>query len=390
MCVVGENSERSVKLLRNQATFCRVAIEKWRRFKARRRAARWAAAIFAVVCLLSACEKNVSAIDFKIPLPTILDALRRDEPSNENASSTAEAESGTLNGVPESDSTSHETPATFAVDLSPSFTRHLPYSVALGRVVCESDFPLNETVGLQAEIISLQNDLVAYLGVPESKEKITLCLFRDRTTYIAFICEYFPGAPTDRPALYVKEPGKPGVLMVRRDEKMVLNVRHEMTHAYLNAALRNVPIWIDEGLAKYFETPPGERGFRNPFLEKVENDATSFFASPPSLSRLEKLTRVDQMQIREYRESWAWTHFLIHYSQETQRLLALYLRSLRPEAQAAISSEEAARLQKSAPLKRLLERHVPDYKAKYVEHFRGWTERRDAYESARTSTMETP
>ena len=264
----------------------------------------------------------------------------------------------------------------------------MPYSIALGKVVCESNFPLEETAGLQAEIVRLQNDLVGYLGVPESTEKISLCLFRDRTSYIAFICEYFPGAPTDRPALYVKEPGKPGVLMVRRDEKMILNVRHEMVHAYLNAALVNVPIWIDEGLAKYFETPPGERGFRNPFLEKVESDATSFFASPPSLSRLEKLARVDQMRIREYRESWSWTHFLIHYSPETQRVLALYLRSLRPEAQAGISSAEAARLQRDAPLKRLLERYVPDYKSKYVEHFRGWAERRDAYENGRATGAE--
>ncbi|MBQ7109884.1 MAG: hypothetical protein IJO06_01575 [Thermoguttaceae bacterium] len=327
----------------------------------------------ASVTALTATFADVWAIDFKIPLPTIVDAFKKDVPPNGEANEAGDYDA-------ENDAASTSAPSTFALDLSPSFTKFLPYSVALGKVVCESNFPLEETAGLQAEIVRLQNDLVGYLGVPESTEKISLCLFRDRTSYIAFICEYFPGAPTDRPALYVKEPGKPGVLMVRRDEKMILNVRHEMVHAYLNAALRNVPIWIDEGLAKYFETPPGERGFSNPFLEKVESDATSFFASPPSLSRLERLTRVDQMRIREYRESWAWTHFLIHYSPDTQRVLALYLRSLQPEAQAGISSAEAARLQKDAPLKRLLERYVPDYKAKYVEHFRGWAERRDDYE----------
>lgn len=340
---------------------------------------------FGVAAICASCFaetlSDVSAFDFKISLPSVVDAFKKDASATEAAPENARFDA-------ENDATSASSPSTFALDLSPSFSKFLPYSVALGKVVCESNFPLEETAGLQAEIVQLQNDLVGYLGVPESTEKISLCLFRDRTSYIAFICEYFPGAPTDRPALYVKEPGKPGVLMVRRDEKMILNVRHEMVHAYLNAALVNVPIWIDEGLAKYFETPPGERGFRNPFLEKVESDATSFFASPPSLSRLEKLTRVDQMRIREYRESWAWTHFLIHYSPETQRVLALYLRSLRPEAQAGISSAEAARLQKDAPLKRLLERYVPDYKAKYVEHFRGWTERRDAYENGRPSESE--
>lgn len=335
---------------------------------------------FGVAAVCASCfwgtVSDASAFDFKIPLPTIVDALKKEAPPNGEAGETTVSDF-------ENDAASTLSPSTFALDLSPSFSKFLPYSIALGKVVCESNFPFEETTGLQAEIVQLQNDLVGYLGVPESTEKISLCLFRDRTSYIAFICEYFPGAPTDRPALYVKEPGKPGVLMVRRDEKTILNVRHEMVHAYLNAALVNVPIWIDEGLAKYFETPPGERGFRNPFLEKVESDATSFFASPPSLARLEKLTRVEQMRMREYRESWAWTHFLIHYSPETQRVLALYLRSLRPEAQVGISADEAARRQKEAPMKRLLERYVPDYKAKYVEHFRGWTERRDAYENGR-------
>ncbi len=359
----------------------RGAEERDEKTNARKRRGVWRRFAVAAVCAscFAGTGSNVFAFDFKIPLPTLVDAFKKDAAPN------GETETVSASVEVENDAASTPTPTTFALDLSPSFAKFLPYSVALGRVVCESNFPLEETAGLQAEIVRLQNDLVGYLGVPESKEKISLCLFRDRTSYIAFICEYFPGAPTDRPALYVKEPGKPGVLMVRRDEKTILNVRHEMVHAYLNAALVNVPIWIDEGLAKYFETPPGERGFRNPFLEKVESDATSFFASPPSLARLEKLTRVDQMRLREYRESWAWTHFLIHYSPETQRVLALYLRSLRPEAQAEISAAEAARLQKDAPLKRLLERYVPDYKAKYVEHFRGWTERREAYENGAPS-----
>ena len=362
----------------------RSAEERDENTNGRRRGELWRRYGVAAVCAscFAGAVVDASAFDFKFSLPTIVDAMKNDAPS-----SSEESENAVERSL-ENDAASTSVPSTFAIDLSPSFTKFLPCSVALGRVVCESNFPLEETAGLRAEIVRLQDDLVGYLGVPESTEKISLCLFRDRTSYIAFICEYFPGAPTDRPALYVKEPGKPGVLMVRRDERMVLNVRHEMVHAYLNAALVNVPIWIDEGLAKYFETPPGERGFRNPFLEKVESDATSFFASPPSLSRLEKLTRVDQMRIREYRESWAWTHFLIHYSPETQRVLALYLRSLRPEAQAGISSTEAVRLQKDAPLKRLLERYVPDYKAKYVEHFRGWAERRDAYESGRAPEAE--
>ncbi|MBR4103812.1 MAG: hypothetical protein IKK39_07095, partial [Thermoguttaceae bacterium] len=125
---------------------------------------------------------GASAFDFKIPLPTIVDAFKKDAaPNGETKAVSTNVETG-------NDAASTSTPTTFALDLSPSFAKFLPYSVALGRVVCESNYPLEETTGLQAEIVRLQNDLVGYLGVPESKEKISLCLFRDRTSYIAFIC----------------------------------------------------------------------------------------------------------------------------------------------------------------------------------------------------------
>ncbi len=273
------------------------------------------------------------------------------------------------------------------VDLSPQFSNMLPYSVAIGKVVCESDFPLDSMPLVESEIIQLQRDLIGFLGVPESREKIELCLFGTFESYRRFIDSVFPGAPNDRPALYVKEPDQPGVLMVPRDQQMIVNIRHEMTHAYLNASLKNVPIWIDEGLAKYFEIPPGERGFRNPYLEKAEEKVAGFFASPPSLARLEKLAQVDQMKTREYRESWSWVHYMLHYSPQTQRVLSYYLRSLRPEAQRGISMQEAQKLQKNAPMKKALEKFEPNYKREYVEHFRKWDELRSEYELGKSSDV---
>lgn len=274
-----------------------------------------------------------------------------------------------------------ETPAAKKIDLSPQFSSSLPYSLVLGRVVVEANFPLDRLGGLDDEIVQLQEDLIALLGVPQADEKIELCLFADMDSYREFIETNFRGAPTDRPALYVKDKG-PGVLMVPQGPRMILNIRHEMTHALLNASLRNVPIWIDEGLAKYFEIPRGERGFRNPYLSEAERGAAGLFGSPPSLPRLEKLTRVDQMKTREYRESWSWTHYMIHYSNRTQRILANYLRSLTPENQRGISMQKAFELQKKTPLKRALEKYEPDYRKEYVEHFKNWDKRKDDYEAS--------
>ena len=273
-----------------------------------------------------------------------------------------------------------------SVDLTPSFSDLLPYCMVLGRVVCESNMPLDSVQGLQAELVQLQIDLTTYLQIPEANEKIELCVFKDRQSYQNFIKSVFPGAPTDRPALYIRRGDEPGVLMVQNDSGLIVNVRHEMTHAYLNSTLKHVPIWLDEGLAKYFETPPGERGFRNPYLADVENQASGWFSSPPSLPRLEKLTRVDQMRPREYRESWSWVHFMLHYSPETHRALIRYLKTLRRENQSNISTEDAYKIQKKAPLKQALSDAVPDYEKKYVEHFRNWDKRQAAYENGRAES----
>ena len=357
-----------------------------------------------VVCVLASVvalwNASANAVDISIPLPKpslpsiplprFLDEPRKklgedelkaiDRANDEDPNGRARI-AGATSPAPSPGAAPRDADATV---LAPQFSDRLPYSVVLGMVVCESNFPLDEVGGLQAEITQLQKDLIDYLNVPQSNEKIELCLFKDKESYASFIRAIFPGAPLDRPALYVKESG-PGVLMVQRDANMIVNVRHEMTHAYLNASLRRVPIWLDEGLAKYFETPPGERGFRNPYLKDVEESASGFFSSPPSLSRLEKLERVDQMRAREYRESWSWVHFMLHYSRDTHLVLANYLRTLRPETQQKLTRQEATRLQKKAPLKQALEKYVPDYQRKYVEHFKNWDARKEEYEKKRAS-----
>lgn len=250
----------------------------------------------------------------------------------------------------------------------------LPYHEVLGRVVCQSDFPLDDMEIIRTEIRNLQKDLIDYLGVPEPKEKIEICVFRERESYVAFLKTNCPQAPLNRPALYVKDQG-PGYVFLQLDEKLILNLRHEMTHAFLNSTLKNVPIWLDEGLAKYFETPAGERGKANPFLLPVADRAESVFIPVPSLPSLEKLNGIGDMGPVQYRNAWAWTHFLIHYSPETQRILGLYLQTLRPENQDGIDPRQAAEIQKSAPLTTLLKSEIPDYKKQYRNHFTDWARR---------------
>ena len=270
-----------------------------------------------------------------------------------------------------------DTPPAADPRFAPSFPDRLAYCQRFGVVVCESDFPVSNIEAFETEILDLQTDLIDYLGVPRPNEKIGLCLFARRESYAAFLREVFPQAPTNRPALYIKDRG-PGILFLQVDERLIVNLRHEMTHAILNASLRYVPIWLDEGLAKYFETPRGDRATENPFLDPVADRASALLVPIPSLARLEKMTKMEQIGPDQYRDAWAWTHFLIHYSPQTQRLLGRYLYSLRPENRVGMTAARAAEIQKSTPMTALLKEEMPDYKRAYKAHFEQWSRKSHA------------
>ena len=250
---------------------------------------------------------------------------------------------------------------------NPAYAKHLEYGDVCGVVVVQSNFPLTEIRSLLDEIALLQRDLNQYMAVPAPKEKIELCLFKDEASYIRFLKAIFPRAPLDRRALYVKEPGKPGVLLVQRTKDFEIDLRHEMTHAIIHASIANVPIWLDEGLAKYFEPALEERSAMNPYLRPTRFNAR--IGVVPSLSRLEKLEFIGEMGTREYRDSWAWVHFLIHHSPETHRLLAGYLQLLATLPESASGSKRKVEI---PPLSLYLEDVVQQPREKFLEHFKNW------------------
>jgi len=228
---------------------------------------------------------------------------------------------------------------------------------------------LTEIKTLLYEIELLQRDLNQYMAVPVPKDKIELCLFKDETSYLRFLKDVFPKAPLDRRALYVKETGKPGTLLVQRTKDFEVDLRHEMTHAIIHASIANVPIWLDEGLAKYFEPPSEERASQNPYLKNVRWNVK--FGVVPSLARLEKLEFIGEMGSREYRDSWSWVHFLIHHSRQSHRLLAGYLQLLAtlPEQPSDVKKNEKTEIPSISPYITDL---VKEPKEKYLQHFRTW------------------
>ena len=92
-----------------------------------------------------------------------------------------------------------------------------------------------------------------------------------------YIEAHYPDIPYRR-ALFIKEHGLAGLYAYRHAD-LAVDLRHECTHAMLHASLPYVPLWLDEGLAEYFEATarrPGVRpsAFRRPGLEHAAGDGS--------------------------------------------------------------------------------------------------------------------
>jgi hypothetical protein len=117
-------------------------------------------------------------------------------------------------------------------------------------------------------------------------------------------------------------------------DRVARDLRHEVTHGYLHAACRRIPLWLDEGLAEYFEVPPGDHGLNRPNVEAL----MALLARRqwrPDLERLERIELTEDMTQQQYAEAWGWVHWLLETPLAAQRLLPGYLDDLGRDATAA-------------------------------------------------------
>jgi hypothetical protein len=228
-----------------------------------------------------------------------------------------------------------------------------PDERTIGPLVWHADFPLEDHERLVAEVGRLQRDLAELLNVGEPRESIHLFLFAEKATYQQYLRQYFPGVP-DRRALFVKGRG-PGMVFAYLNRDFEVDLRHESTHALLRAAGADLPLWLDEGLAEYFEAPPDERAADNPHLRLARWSAR--LGRAPAIDTLEAIKSVEEMGRGEYRDAWAWVHFLLHGPPEAREELAAFLA----DASAGRSTPE---------LGERLQRRLPDLERRFLDHFR--------------------
>jgi hypothetical protein len=200
---------------------------------------------------------------------------------------------------------------------------------------------------------TLRDDLSESLDIEISGEPIHVILFARQQDYRQYLTHYFPEVPQRR-ALFIKRRG-PGMVFAHRNPQLDVDLRHEISHALLNASLSYVPLWLDEGLAEYFEVLPQRRIADNEHGRTVRWRARLLQYTP--IEELEAVAELADMQTRHYRDAWSWVHFLLHESAASRRVLQRFLQDIQSGLP-------------PGPLSRRVAAELPDVRERYLAHFR--------------------
>lgn len=222
-----------------------------------------------------------------------------------------------------------------SADPSP-VTRPTEHAVEADQLRVFSDFELSADHSLIRDLVELRGRIIGDLDLPESGTRVVVYLFDTEAEYRRYLRATYPGLP-ERRAYFVGTADELAVYTFW-GERIREDLRHEYTHGLLHAALKSVPLWLDEGLAEYYEVGGADPEAVNPEYARGLDESLAQ-GWQPDLRRLERLEKFSQMQWLDYQEAWAWVHFFLHSTPEAREALLAYLKDLRTESEPQRLSE---------------------------------------------------
>lgn len=236
--------------------------------------------------------------------------------------------------------------------LAQTSTRRWPKESVHPHYIIHSDFQVQDGEMLR-ELDSVAADIRKMLGVDYGDARVHIVLFQTEREYRRYMDNYFPKLPKRR-ALFIQDRG-PGMLFTHWHADVATDLRHEMAHALVNGrGNRPLPLWLDEGIAEYFELPAASRaaGGESGKLVLKRLLAGQF----RSIGRLQQISSIAEFTDEDYLDSWAWVHLMMHRRAETRQFLVRFLQDQAAESPAY-------------DLERGLFSLVPNLQAEVQDHF---------------------
>ena len=207
-------------------------------------------------------------------------------------------------------------------------TRH---KARVGSFLVASNTPIDAESPAPVELDRLERRVARTLGVETASEAppIDVYILDDEHAFRTFLTFHHPELPNRR-AFFLAD-GNRAAIYTARGEHLGEDLRHEATHALLHRAEVALPLWLDEGLAEYFEIDPSAIIAES--AKRFRRLSIAFDRGwRPDLGRLEASGDVAMLSPNDYREAWAWTLLLLH-GPDRPALIA-YLDAIRLESTA--------------------------------------------------------
>ncbi|MCH2203731.1 MAG: DUF1570 domain-containing protein [Fuerstiella sp.] len=238
--------------------------------------------------------------------------------------------------------------------------RPVAHSVQAGNVTIRSNFVIADDAPIIKELEQLQLNITETLQLPPPRDPVMVYLFSGESEYRRYMRKTWPSLPARR-AYFIGTSRELAVYSFHGPHVEV-DLRHELTHGLLHATLNSVPLWLDEGLAEYFEVRGPTTGNLHPeHLRTLQRAARKNWN--PSIARLEGIVNFQEFDRQDYAESWGWVHFLLHDNPDGKRILLDFLSQLK-------NSDSAGSFQaKLQPFRHQLVAHVSGLKDSTEQSF---------------------
>ena len=206
-------------------------------------------------------------------------------------------------------------------------------SLILDELVIYSDFQFPDNHRLLIDLQEMRSRITEELDLLPSDEPVEVYLFKTPRRYQKFLSHHYPQFP-ERRAFFVQTDTRLCVYTYWGD-RIAEDLRHEVCHGYLHAAVPNIPLWLDEGLAEFYERDESAEGFHQEHVDQLVA-ARERGDWQPQLARLESLEKMEEMSELEYAEAWLWTHFLLQTTEWRKNLLRETLRTSPQKREASL------------------------------------------------------
>jgi hypothetical protein len=199
-------------------------------------------------------------------------------------------------------------------------------AIVFDQLVVYSNFALPKHHRMLDDLRSLRGQVIERLNLEPSNEPIHVYLFESEERFNKFLAEHHPDFPARR-AFFIESDNRLAVY-AQWGDRVAEDLRHEVTHGYLHSAVHDIPLWLDEGIAEYFEVPYSDAGLNRPHARLLLTRSTRD-GWRPSIERLERLQSAGDMKQEDYAEAWAWVHWMLNTDPAKRELLHNYLVTLK-------------------------------------------------------------